>query len=79
MIRSALDQAARAAGGRVIAALAARYRNLDLAEEAFAEACVRAAEAWPERGEPTDPAAWLYRVADRIALTQFDGGGTASG
>jgi RNA polymerase sigma-70 factor, ECF subfamily len=68
VIRSPLDQAARAGGGRVIAALAARYRNLDLAEEAFAEACARAAKAWTERDAPTDPAAWLYRVADRIAL-----------
>lgn len=62
-----LDRAARAAGGRVIAALAARYRNLDLAEEAFAEACARAARTWPARGEPGDPAAWLYRVAERCA------------
>jgi RNA polymerase sigma-70 factor (ECF subfamily) len=52
----------------VIAALAARYRNLDLAEDAFAEACARAAKLWPERGEPANPAAWLYRVAERVAL-----------
>jgi RNA polymerase sigma-70 factor (ECF subfamily) len=64
----ALDRVARADGGRVAAALAARYRDLDLAEEAFAEACARAAKAWPERGVPADPAAWLYRVADRFAL-----------
>lgn len=67
MTLGALDQAARAAGTRVIAALAARYRNLDIAEEAFAEACARAAKAWPERGEPNDPVAWLYRVAERCA------------
>jgi len=52
---------------RVIAALAARYRDLDLAEDAFAEACARAALKWA--GErPADPAAWLYRTADRAAL-----------
>jgi RNA polymerase sigma-70 factor (ECF subfamily) len=68
LTRSALDLAVRAAGGRVIAALAARYRNLDLAEDAFAEACARAAKLWPERGEPANPAAWLYRVAERVAL-----------
>ena len=33
----ALEQAVREAGGRVRAALAARFRDLDLAEEAFAE------------------------------------------
>ena len=64
----ALDVAARAAGGRIRAALAARYRDLDLAEEAFAEACVRAAARWPIDGEPRDPAAWLYRASERIAL-----------
>ena len=68
MTTSTLDRIARAAGARVIAALAARYRNLDIAEEAFAEACARAAKAWPERGEPADPAAWLYRTADRFVL-----------
>ena len=62
-----LDRAARDHKGRVIAALAARFRDLDMAEEAFAEACARAVTAWtPE--PPRDPAAWLYRVADRIAL-----------
>jgi RNA polymerase sigma-70 factor, ECF subfamily len=64
----ALDRALRAAGGRIIAALAARYRDLDLAEEAVAEACLAAAEAWPRSGAPQNPVAWLYRVADRNAL-----------
>lgn len=62
------DQVFRAAGGRIVAALAARFRDLDLAENAFAESCLRAAQTWPERGEPTDPAAWLYRVAVRASL-----------
>jgi RNA polymerase sigma-70 factor (ECF subfamily) len=65
---AALDQAARASGPRIIAALAARFRDLDLAEEAFADACARAAEAWPRDGTPRDGAAWLYRVADRHVL-----------
>ncbi|MBV8869608.1 MAG: sigma-70 family RNA polymerase sigma factor [Acetobacteraceae bacterium] len=69
MSAAALDRAARQAGGRIIAALAARFRSLDVAEEAFAEACARAAEAWPRDGAaPRDPAAWLYRVALRCAL-----------
>jgi RNA polymerase sigma-70 factor (ECF subfamily) len=63
-----LDAAVREAAARVIAALAARYRDLDIAEEAFAEACVRAAKAWPNGGCPDNPAAWLYRAADRSAL-----------
>jgi RNA polymerase sigma-70 factor (ECF subfamily) len=62
-----LDQAAREAGGRIIAALAATFRDLDLAEEAFAEACARAAAVWPA-APPLDPAAWLYATARRHAL-----------
>jgi RNA polymerase sigma-70 factor (ECF subfamily) len=65
---AALDRAARECGGRIVAALAARYRDLDLAEEGFAEACARAAAAWPERGTPANPAGWLYRTASRHAL-----------
>jgi RNA polymerase sigma-70 factor (ECF subfamily) len=65
---AALDRAARAAGARIIAAIVARFRDLDLALEAFSEACARAAEAWPRDGEPQETAAWLYRVALRCAL-----------
>ena len=52
----------------MIAALAARYRDLDIAEDAYSEACARAVSAWSEGGEPADAAAWLYRTADRCAL-----------
>ncbi|GGE99303.1 RNA polymerase sigma factor [Aliidongia dinghuensis] len=68
MTGAALDAAARASGARIIAALAARYRDLDLAEDGFAEACARAAERWPGDGIPRAPAAWLYRTADRAVL-----------
>ncbi|MGH6994342.1 MAG: RNA polymerase sigma factor [Stellaceae bacterium] len=67
----ALERIFRAASGRIIAALAARFRDLTLAEDAFSEACLRALQAWPDRGMPDDPAAWLYRVADRIALDEL--------
>jgi RNA polymerase sigma-70 factor (ECF subfamily) len=65
-----LDDTFRAAGGRIRAALAARYRDLDLAEEAFAESCLKAVKTWGEEGKdlPRDPAAWLYRAAERAAL-----------
>ncbi|HEY7887751.1 MAG TPA: sigma-70 family RNA polymerase sigma factor [Steroidobacteraceae bacterium] len=64
----ALERVFRAASGRIIAALAARYRNLALAEDAFSEACLRALRAWPDTGVPDDPAAWLYRTASRVIL-----------
>lgn len=70
MRNAVLDETFRAAGGRIRAALAARYRDLDLAEEAFAESCLKAVKAWGEEASdlPRDPAAWLYRVAERAAL-----------
>lgn len=62
-----LDAVLRADGGRITAALAARFRDLDLAEEALAEACARAVSAWAD-APPANPAGWLYRVATRVAL-----------
>jgi RNA polymerase sigma-70 factor (ECF subfamily) len=52
---------------RVVAALAVRLRDLDLAEEAFAEASAAAVPAWRAQA-PRDPAAWLWRAAWRRAL-----------
>jgi RNA polymerase sigma-70 factor (ECF subfamily) len=65
---AALERVFRAASGRIIAALAVRFRDLTLAEDAFSESCLRAVRTWPERGAPKDAAAWLYRVAERVAL-----------
>lgn len=54
-----------AARPRVVAALAARLRDIDLAEDAFAEAAARClALADP----PRDVAAWLFVAAKRRAL-----------
>jgi RNA polymerase sigma-70 factor (ECF subfamily) len=71
VIGPALERVFRAASGRIMAALAARFRDLTLAEDAFSEACVRALADWPTRGVPDDPAAWLYRTASRIVLDHF--------
>lgn len=57
----------REARAKVVAALAVRLRDLDLAEDAFAEACALAVEAW-RREPPADPSAWLYRTGWRKAL-----------
>lgn len=55
------------ARGRVVAALAARFRDLDLAEDAFSDAALTALAVWPA-DPPRDPAAWLWRAAVRKAL-----------
>ena len=62
-----LERAVRTAGGRIVASLAVRFRDLDIAEDAFADACARAIEAW-QPDAPRDPVGWLYRVALRRAL-----------
>lgn len=60
-------RAIAAARPRVVAALAARLRDLDMAEEAFADACAAAVVAW-RREPPRAPAAWLWRAALRKAF-----------
>jgi RNA polymerase sigma-70 factor (ECF subfamily) len=51
-----------AARPRVVAALLRYFRDLDTAEEAFQDACLRALKNWPKNGPPRDPAAWLIFV-----------------
>lgn len=63
-----IDAALRGARPQAMAALARRFRDLDLAEEAFQEACLRALKAWPTQGPPRDPAAWLIFVGRNAAL-----------
>ncbi|MBB3769592.1 RNA polymerase sigma-70 factor (ECF subfamily) [Angulomicrobium tetraedrale] len=57
-----------AARPQAIAALLRHFRDLDLAEEAFQEASLRALRTWPEKGPPRDAAAWLIFVGRNIAL-----------
>lgn len=57
-----VDAALASARPRAVAALLRYFRDLDLAEEAYQEACLRALAKWPEQGPPRDPAAWLILV-----------------
>lgn len=41
---------------------------LDIAEEAFQEASLRALQNWPRNGPPRDPAAWLIMVGRNAAI-----------
>lgn len=56
---------------RVLAALTRRFASLDLAEEAYQEACVRALERWPTGGVPRDPAAWLLQVGRNSTIDRL--------
>ncbi|MER9233407.1 RNA polymerase sigma factor [Mesorhizobium sp. M0622] len=47
---------------QAMGALLRYFRDLDAAEEAFQDACLRALNNWPKNGPPRDPAAWLIFV-----------------
>ncbi|MBP2558167.1 RNA polymerase sigma-70 factor (ECF subfamily) [Neorhizobium galegae] len=57
-----IELALTAARPQALGALLRYFRDLDTAEEAFQEACLRAIRTWPEKGPPRDPAAWLIFV-----------------
>ena len=63
-----IDQALTSNRPRVLGALLRYFRDLDTAEEAFQEACLRALRTWPQNGPPRDPAAWLILVGRNVAL-----------
>lgn len=59
---------------RRLVALLARHlglAQLALAEDAVQQACLQAVQTWPRDGTPSNPAAWLYRVAQRAAIDQL--------
>jgi RNA polymerase sigma-70 factor, ECF subfamily len=55
----------------VLANVASRCRDLDIAEEAVQDALVEALEAWPVKGEPDNPVGWLSTVARRRAIDRI--------
>jgi RNA polymerase sigma-70 factor (ECF subfamily) len=58
----------RAEWARVVATLARRIGDLDIAEEMAAEAFATAVERWPVDGVPPNPGAWLTTTAHRKAI-----------
>ncbi|HSF99461.1 MAG TPA: RNA polymerase sigma factor [Ornithinibacter sp.] len=61
----------RAEFGAVVASLAARFRDLDLAEEMAQEAFVEAVRRWPTEGVPPNPGGWLTVVARNRAIDRL--------
>jgi RNA polymerase sigma-70 factor, ECF subfamily len=56
---------------RVVATLARRLGDLDIAEEMAAEAFAIAVERWPVDGVPPNPGGWLTTTAYRKAIDQL--------
>lgn len=61
----AVEHAARAAYGRLVAWLGGRSRDLAGAEDALADAFAAALANWPRDGVPARPEAWLLTAARR--------------
>ncbi|MGH6887749.1 MAG: RNA polymerase sigma factor [Rhizomicrobium sp.] len=63
-----IHAALTAARPQAVGALLRYFRDLDRAEEAFQEACLKALKNWPQNGPPRDPTAWLILVGRNAAL-----------
>lgn len=67
-VEDAVARVHREEWARIVAALARRFGDLDVAEEATAEAFAVAVERWRTDGVPPNPAAWLTTTAGNKAL-----------
>ncbi len=63
-----IDAALTGARPQAVGALLRYFRDLDMAEEAFQDACLRALKTWPVNGPPRDPAAWLIMVGRNAGI-----------
>ncbi|WP_026926183.1 RNA polymerase sigma factor [Granulicoccus phenolivorans] len=70
-VEQALVGAHRAQWVRIVATLARRFGDLDLAEESAAEAFAAAVKRWPRDGVPPNPAGWLTTTANRRAIDRL--------
>ena len=55
----------------MVASLAKRFGELDIAEDSAAEAFAIAVERWPVDGVPPNPGAWLTTTANRKAIDRI--------
>lgn len=66
-----LDRVFREEYGRVVASLARRFGDLDIAEDAASEAVLTAVEKWPVDGIPPNPGGWLTTTAGNRAIDKL--------
>jgi RNA polymerase sigma-70 factor (ECF subfamily) len=67
----ALDEVFRREAGRCTATLIRVLGDIDLAEDAVAEAFAIAAERWPETGMPPNPGGWITTTARNRAIDRL--------
>jgi RNA polymerase sigma-70 factor, ECF subfamily len=70
-VRAAITRAHQEEWARVVASLARRFGDLDIAEDATAEAFAIAVARWPADGTPPNPGAWLTTTANNKALDRI--------
>ncbi len=70
-VREAITRAHHDEWAWVVAALTRRFGDLDIAEDAAAEAFATAVERWPVDGVPPNPGAWLTTTANRKAIDRI--------
>jgi len=70
-VSEAITRVHREEWARVVAGLTRRFGDLDIAEEAAAEAFAVAVERWPSDGVPPNPGAWLTTTANRKAIDRL--------
>jgi RNA polymerase sigma-70 factor, ECF subfamily len=70
-VEALITRAHRDEWARVVAALTRRFGDLDIAEDAAAEAFATAVERWPSNGVPPNPGAWLTTTANRKAIDRI--------
>ncbi|MFI7515893.1 RNA polymerase sigma factor [Micromonospora echinofusca] len=70
-VERAITRAHHEEWARLVAGLARRFDDLDVAEEATAEAFAAAAERWPREGVPSNPGGWLATTATRKAIDRL--------
>lgn len=78
-VASSVQAAYRDEWTRVLAATVRVCGDLDLAEESVQDAFVAALDAWPRKGVPANPGAWLTTAARRKALDQLRRASTLRG
>jgi len=70
-VEEAITRAHQEEWARVVAALARRFGDLDVAEDAAAEVFATAVERWPADGVPPNPGGWLTTTATRKAIDRI--------
>jgi RNA polymerase sigma factor (sigma-70 family) len=69
-INQLVDHLYRHEAGKLVAVLTRVFGtdNIELAEDVVQDSLVEAIKDWPYKGLPSDPSAWLYKVAKNKAL-----------